>query len=92
MMDTVVNHMAYFCGFAEDGNCGPQGTIDYSIYNPFNSESFFHPFCEINYNNATSIIDVGRPMHCFGIFRVVLSSDCSAGRAMRLCLCRPCGR
>ncbi|KXL47920.1 carbohydrate-binding module family 20 protein [Acidomyces richmondensis BFW] len=56
MVDIVVNHMGYYCGKAEDGHCGPQGTIDYSIYNPFNSEKYFHPFCEINYNNATSIL------------------------------------
>lgn len=58
MVDIVVNHMGYYCGKAEDGDCGPQGTIDYSIYNPFNSEKYFHPFCEINYNNATSILVV----------------------------------
>ena len=58
MVDVVVNHMGYYCGASHDGDCGPQGTINYSIYNPFNSEKYFHPFCEINYDNATSILDV----------------------------------
>lgn len=58
MVDVVVNHNAYYCGAARDGDCGPQGTINYSIYNPFDSEEYFHPFCEIDYNNATSILDV----------------------------------
>jgi alpha-amylase len=60
MVDVVVNHYGYYCGLADDGDCGPQGTIDYSTFNPFNSEKYFHPFCEIDYNNATSILDVSR--------------------------------
>jgi alpha-amylase len=63
MVDIVVNHMGYYCGAAEDGSCGPEGTIDYSIYNPFNDESYFHPFCEIDYSNATSILDVSKSPH-----------------------------
>lgn len=58
MVDVVVNHMGYYCGLAQAGHCGPQGTIDYSIYNPFDAESYFHPFCEIDYSNATSVLDV----------------------------------
>ena len=58
MVDVVVNHMAYYCGAAQTGHCGPQGSINYSSYPQFNSESYFHPFCEIDYNNATSILDV----------------------------------
>lgn len=57
MVDVVVNHMAYYCGPALDGSCGPGNTVDYSSFTPFNSQSYFHPFCEINYNNKTSILD-----------------------------------
>ncbi|RAL62812.1 hypothetical protein DID88_004654 [Monilinia fructigena] len=46
MVDVVTNHMAYVgCG-----NC-----VDYSIYTPFDSQSYFHPFCFIDYSNVTSI-------------------------------------
>lgn len=63
MVDVVVNDMGYFCGDAENGDCGPQGTVNYSIYNPFNSEQYFHPFCEIDYDNATSVLVVSPPVH-----------------------------
>lgn len=46
MVDVVTNHFAY------DG-CG--NCVDYSIFTPFNSSSYFHPFCLIDYNNQTSI-------------------------------------
>ena len=61
MVDVVVNHMGYFCGASQDGKCGPQGSIDYSTFTPFNSESYFHLFCEIDYSNHTSILDVSEP-------------------------------
>ena len=62
MVDIVVNHMGYYCGEAKDGSCGQPGTIDYSVFNPFNEESYYHPFCEIDYSNATSILDVSSGM------------------------------
>ncbi|GAB7352422.1 hypothetical protein MBLNU459_g2841t2 [Dothideomycetes sp. NU459] len=46
MVDVVTNHMGY------DG-CGT--CVDYSVFNPFDSESYFHPFCLIDYSNTTSI-------------------------------------
>ncbi|KAK6609509.1 alpha amylase [Botrytis cinerea] len=46
MVDVVTNHMAYL---------GSGSSVDYSIYTPFNSKSYYHPFCLIDYNNATSI-------------------------------------
>ncbi|KAH9828346.1 Alpha-amylase domain [Teratosphaeria destructans] len=46
MVDVVTNHMAY-------NGCGT--CVDYSIYNPFNSQSYYHPYCSIDYNNRTSI-------------------------------------
>jgi alpha-amylase len=46
MVDVVTNHMAY-------PGCGT--CVNYSVFNPFNKQSYFHPFCLIDYNNATSI-------------------------------------
>ncbi|QSZ34496.1 hypothetical protein DSL72_006090 [Monilinia vaccinii-corymbosi] len=46
MVDVVTNHM----GYVGCGDC-----VDYSIYTPFNDKSYYHPFCFIDYNNATSI-------------------------------------
>jgi alpha-amylase len=50
MVDVVTNHM----GYAGCGDC-----VDYSIFNPFDKESFYHPFCLIDYNNQTSMELVG---------------------------------
>ncbi|KAI4148094.1 MAG: hypothetical protein LQ340_005244 [Diploschistes diacapsis] len=46
MVDVVPNHM----GYAGCGTC-----VDYSDFYPFNSQSYFHPYCEIDYNNQTSV-------------------------------------
>ena len=46
MLDIVTNHFAY----KGCGNC-----VDYSIFKPFNSSSYFHPFCLIDYNSQDSI-------------------------------------
>ncbi|KAH8657061.1 glycoside hydrolase family 13 protein [Tricladium varicosporioides] len=46
MVDVVTNHMGYL-------GCG--SCVDYSIYKPFNSKSYYHDFCLIDYNNVTSI-------------------------------------
>ncbi|ORY63946.1 alpha-amylase [Pseudomassariella vexata] len=47
MLDVVTNHMAHDgCG-----NCN----MTYSLYSPFSSRSWFHPYCTINYDNETSI-------------------------------------
>ncbi|KAH8791321.1 glycoside hydrolase family 13 protein [Hyaloscypha sp. PMI_1271] len=46
MVDIVTNHMGYL-------GCGT--CVDYSVFTPFNSQSYYHPFCLIDYNNATSI-------------------------------------
>jgi len=52
MVDVVTNHMAY----AGCGDC-----VDYSVFEPFNNQSYFHPYCAIDYDNATSIQEVGFP-------------------------------
>ncbi|KAG9750324.1 alpha-amylase, partial [Aureobasidium melanogenum] len=49
MVDIVTNHM----GYDGCGNC-----VDYSIYNPFNQQSYYHPFCLIDYSNQTSVEQV----------------------------------
>lgn len=45
MVDVVANHMGY------DGS---GDSVDYSVFNPFNDESYYHPFCLIDYDNITS--------------------------------------
>jgi alpha-amylase len=45
MVDIVVNHFAYE---------GSHSSVDYSTFNPFNSASYFHDYCAIDYNDATS--------------------------------------
>lgn len=46
MVDVVTNHM----GYAGCGDC-----VDYSTFNPFDKQSYYHPFCLIDYNNQTSM-------------------------------------
>ncbi|THX53195.1 alpha-amylase [Aureobasidium pullulans] len=45
MVDIVTNHM----GYAGCGSC-----VDYSQFNPFDKQSYYHPFCLIDYNNQNS--------------------------------------
>nr|UBX54574.1 glycoside hydrolase [Aspergillus sp.] len=42
MMDTVINNMAYMT-HGQD----PAKAIDYSVFTPFNSSDYFHPYCKI---------------------------------------------
>ncbi|KAH8883975.1 glycoside hydrolase family 13 protein [Thozetella sp. PMI_491] len=46
MVDVVANHMGYI---------GCRSCVDYSTLNPFNSASYFHSPCTIDYNNQSSI-------------------------------------
>ncbi|KAI1077171.1 glycoside hydrolase family 13 protein [Whalleya microplaca] len=46
MVDVVTNHM----GWNGCGDC-----VDYSRFNPFNSQDYYHPFCEIDYSSETSV-------------------------------------
>ncbi|EEA25206.1 hypothetical protein TMatcc_006574 [Talaromyces marneffei ATCC 18224] len=49
MVDIVVNNMAYN---------GVGTNVDYSIFNPFPSQSYYHPYCLIsNYDNQTNVVD-----------------------------------
>lgn len=45
MLDVVTNHFAY-------KGCGD--CVDYSIFVPFDSQTYFHDFCLIDYDNITS--------------------------------------
>ncbi|KAF7165728.1 hypothetical protein CNMCM5623_009828 [Aspergillus felis] len=49
MVDVVANHMGYD---------GAGTSVDYSVFNPFNSSSYFHPYCLISdYSNQTNVED-----------------------------------
>ncbi|RHZ66738.1 alpha-amylase [Aspergillus thermomutatus] len=49
MMDTVINNMAYITNGSD-----PATHIDYSTLTPFDSSSYYHPYCKIiNWNNFT---------------------------------------
>lgn len=80
MVDVVTNHMAY----ASDAS-----SVDYSVFNPFNEvrllplfrwsdtdrhkESYFHPACDIDYDDATSITTVSAQERI--LFPIVFSED-----------------
>lgn len=51
MLDVVVNDMAW---------AGNASTVDYSQFNPFNSEEYFHPYRLLSDDpsNETCVIDV----------------------------------
>ena len=46
MVDVVVNHNSWN---------GPPSSVNYTAFYPFNDQSHFHPFCEVDYSNATSV-------------------------------------
>ncbi|ORY57547.1 glycoside hydrolase family 13 protein [Pseudomassariella vexata] len=46
MLDIVTNHLGYN---------GCSTCVDYSIFNPFSSSSYFHPYCAINYSDENSV-------------------------------------
>ncbi|OQE16168.1 hypothetical protein PENSTE_c025G06334 [Penicillium steckii] len=49
MVDVVANHMGYN---------GAGNTVDYSVFNPFDSSSYFHSYCLItNYDNQDNVED-----------------------------------
>ncbi|PNP43547.1 hypothetical protein TGAMA5MH_04519 [Trichoderma gamsii] len=43
MVDIVTNHMGYL-------GCGT--CVQYNTFNPFNSQSYYHPFCLIDFNSS----------------------------------------
>ncbi|GES59433.1 alpha-amylase A type-1/2 [Aspergillus terreus] len=49
MVDVVANHYGWD---------GAGSSVDYSVFNPFNSQDYFHSFCLIeNYDNQTQVED-----------------------------------
>lgn len=46
MVDVVTNHM----GYNGCGNC-----VNYGQLKPFDNSGYYHPFCEINYNDDNSV-------------------------------------
>ncbi|KAJ5901399.1 hypothetical protein N7504_007393 [Penicillium tannophilum] len=49
MVDVVANHMGY---------AGAGTSVDYSVFDPFDSSSYFHSYCLIsNYDNQTNVED-----------------------------------
>ncbi|EON63338.1 hypothetical protein W97_02565 [Coniosporium apollinis CBS 100218] len=46
MVDVVVNHMGWPGSFS---------SVDYSKFNPFNQQRYFHPYCTPDYNNQSSV-------------------------------------
>src|SRR5579862_9047189 len=49
MLDIVVNNMAYN---------GDPHNVDYSTLHPLNDQSYFHPYCPINYSDRDSTLNV----------------------------------
>ncbi|RHZ43994.1 putative alpha-amylase [Aspergillus thermomutatus] len=49
MVDVVANHMGYD---------GAGSSVDYSVFSPFDSSSYFHPYCLISdYSNQSNVED-----------------------------------
>ena len=46
MVDIVVNHNAWN---------GSPSSVNYTAFHPFNNASNYHPFCEVDYSNTTSL-------------------------------------
>ncbi|KAJ5129145.1 Glycoside hydrolase superfamily [Penicillium bovifimosum] len=47
MVDVVANHMGY---------AGAGSSVDYSVFSPFNSSSYFHSYCSISdYNDQSNV-------------------------------------
>jgi hypothetical protein len=76
MVDIVTNHM----GYAGCGEC-----VDYSKFSPFNNESYYHPFCLIDYNNKTSMKIVS--VLSFIALTMSAHTKTSAGRVTIPCHC-----
>ena len=54
MVDVVINDMA----FEIPGTLTANATVDYTQFNPFNDQKYFHPFCTItNWDNETNYQD-----------------------------------
>ena len=47
MVDIVVNH---------NGWSGRPKSVDYSVFNPFNNESYYHPYCAIDFDDMSNTV------------------------------------
>ena len=47
MVDVVVNHFAWY---------GSPSSVNYASFTPFNSQSYFHPYCPITTDDYSSDI------------------------------------
>ncbi|KAI9686306.1 MAG: hypothetical protein M1820_010662, partial [Bogoriella megaspora] len=47
MVDVVVNHVGW--------NGSPQ-SVNYTAFRPFNNESYYHQYCQVDYSNSTSVV------------------------------------
>ncbi|KAL4925571.1 alpha-amylase [Aspergillus undulatus] len=65
MMDTVINNMAQF---TNGGDLTKD--VNYSALNPFNNQSFYHPYCQIDNWN-----DYAQSQHCWTGNNVVALPD-----------------
>ena len=52
MVDVVVNH---------NGARGPPKSIDFSVFNPFDDEKYYHPYCLIDFDDLEN--SVNTPSH-----------------------------
>jgi alpha-amylase len=48
MVDVVANHVAYD---------GAPSNVNYTQFNPFNAQKYYHPYCKIDAANTTSVQD-----------------------------------
>jgi alpha-amylase len=54
MVDVVVNHNGYN---------GAPADVDYSVFNPFNKQEYFHPYCAIDYSDTSNAVWVSSTCH-----------------------------
>ena len=59
MVDVVVNHFAWY---------GLPTSVNYSSFTPFNSQSYFHPFCEITQQDYASDITAVEQVNSISFF------------------------
>lgn len=49
MVDVVINNVAF--ALPDGVNMTKDTVVDYTQFNPFNKEEYYHPWCEIDFNN-----------------------------------------
>lgn len=68
MVDVVANHLVSLGqghiikqgvpNGQNQGYAGAGNTVDYSVFNPFNANDYFHSYCEVtDYSNQTNVED-----------------------------------